>query len=132
MFRVGVLYFTKCGGAVGHEEKSKRVTHTVYEELLRALEKARTRLAVAIATETKATPLTRWNSYLETADKMHRCLRELRSASRPGTRRQEDWARALDILKQIPRTSDVKSRGEANLLCQHLHAVLTQLGQLRE
>jgi hypothetical protein len=118
--------------AVAHEDNLKRVSHTVYEDLLKALESARTRLAVAIAAETKATPVSRWNAYLQTAEEMRRCLKRLRALPHSGSRKPEDWTRALDILRQIPRRSDPGSRSEAHLLCQHLQAVLTQLRHFGE
>ncbi len=101
----------------------------VCQDLVKALERARTRLAVAIAAETKATPLERWNYYLETADRMRKCLKQLRTLSRTGTRNQAGWIGALNSLRQLPQRPELRARpGEANLLCQHLRAVLDQIG----
>lgn len=131
MFRDGVPYFRKVlGELVNHEEKLQKGAHTVYQDLLKALESARTKLAIAIAAETKATPLGRWNYYLETADQMRRCLKQLRTLHRSGIKSQADWVEALNNLKQIPQRPDARSRhGEANHLCQRLRAVLVRLGQ---
>jgi hypothetical protein len=115
---------------VDHEETLQKVGSAVYQDLLKALESARTKLAIAIAAETKATPLERWNYYLETADQMRRCLKQLRALPRSNIRSQADWIEALDNLRQIPQRPDPKSRQEeANQLCQRLRAVLAQLGQ---
>lgn len=115
---------------MNHEEKLQKGAHPVYQDLLKALESARTRLAIAIAAETKATPLERWNYYLETADQMRRCLKQLRALPRSGTMSSADWIEALATLKRIPQRSDPRLRkGEAHQLCQCLRAVLAQLGQ---
>ncbi len=129
MFRAGVLYFGKSSGqAVNHEEKPQRGTHPVYEDLLKALERARTRLAVAIAAETKTTPLNRWNYYLETAEQVRRCLKQLRALPRPNTKCGAAWLPALESLRQLPPRPEPRSRhGEAQLLCQRLRSVLSQL-----
>lgn len=114
---------------MSHEEKLQRGEHPVYQDLLKALESARTRLAIAIAAETKATPLDRWNYYLETADEMRRCLKQLRALPRSGMMSSADWTEALATLRRIPQRSDPRSRkGEAHQLCQSLRAVLAQLG----
>ena len=73
----------------------------VYDELLHSLEQARTRLAVAIATESKATPLERIRYYRETDEKVHRCVRELRSLRRSGVEGQQGWQEALSALKRL-------------------------------
>ena len=129
MFRVGVSYFRKSSGrAVNHEEKAQKGSHAVYEDLLKALEQARTRLAVAIAAETKATPLSRWNYYLETAEQIRRCLKQLRTLPRSNLKCGDAWYSALDSLRQLPPRPDSKSRhGEAQQLCQRLRSVLGQL-----
>jgi len=115
---------------MNHEERLQKSAHPVYQDLLKALECARTRLAIAIAAETKATPLEQWSYYLETADQMRRCLKQLRALSYSGTASRADWIEALTILRQIPQRQDPRSRkGEANQLCQCLRAVLAQLGQ---
>jgi hypothetical protein len=80
----------------------KRVLKNQRKELLVALEKSRTRLAVAIAAESKITPLDRWQYYLDTADRMRRCIKKLRHADFNGEPGLKDWNRALYALRQLP------------------------------
>ncbi len=116
---------------MNHEKNLHKIPHTIYQELLKALEGARTRLAVAIAAETKATPAAQWKYYLDTADRMRRCLKQLRSVSRFSTQDEDCWTQALDRLNQIAERSDARVRGgEAHQLCQHLRAVLVLLDQI--
>jgi hypothetical protein len=95
-----------------------------YHELLYALESARSRLAVAIAAESKATPRERWRHYLETEDRMRRCVREIRGHLARSNGRQNGWIQALSLLRQPLPAGDCTTRGEAQRLCQHLSAVL--------
>jgi hypothetical protein len=95
-----------------------------YHELLYALESARSRLAVAIAAESKVTPRERWRHYLETEDRMRRCLREIRGHLAQSNGRQNGWIQALSLLRQPLPAGDRASRGEAQRLCQLLSEVL--------
>ncbi len=114
---------------MNHQHKSQKGFPNVHQDLVKALEGARTRLAVAIAVETKATPLERWNYYLETADRIRKCLKQLRTLPRSVAKSQPGWIGALDILRQIPQRPDLRTpHGEARLLCQHLEAVLERIG----
>jgi hypothetical protein len=70
-------------------------------ELLFALERARTRLAVAIATESKSTTLDRWQYYLDTADRMGRFVKRLRKTDLDIGSELKDCTRALQALKQL-------------------------------
>lgn len=95
-----------------------------YHELLYALESARSRLAVAIAAESKVTPRERWRHYLETEDRMRRCVREIRGHLAQRSGRQNGWIQALSLLRKSMPAGDRPSRGEAQCLCQHLAEVL--------
>jgi hypothetical protein len=95
-----------------------------YHELLYALESARSRLAVAIAAESKVTPRERWRRYLETEDRLRRCLREIRGQLAQSNGRQNGWVQALSLLRQPLPAGDRASRGDAQRLCQHLSEVL--------
>jgi hypothetical protein len=94
----------------------------IHKELLLALESARTRLAVAIAAETKSTPLDRWQYYLDTADRMRRCIRKLRrsdfDASPPAP---QDLTGVIDALRRLP------VQGKAQRLCKILGDIVTGL-----
>jgi hypothetical protein len=96
----------------------------LHRELLCALERARSRMAVAIATENKSTPRKRWRQYLETEDRMRRCASEIRRAAGRNPEKLSDWTRALHLLKQPLTSPGQDSHGEAQLLCQRLCEVL--------
>jgi len=95
-----------------------------HHELLYALESARSRLAVAIAAESKVTPRERWRRYLETEDRMRRCLRAIRCQPARGSRRH-GWGQALSLLRQPLPVVDRTNCGEAHRLCEHLSEVLS-------
>jgi hypothetical protein len=107
-------------GAEPGSERGRRHFH----ELLFALESARSRLAVAIAAESKKTPRERWHHYLETEDRMRRCLREIRGHLARSNGRQQGWNQALSLLRQ-PMPGDRTVSGEAQRLCKHLSEVLS-------
>lgn len=96
----------------------------LYKDLLCALERARSRLAVAIATENRFTPRERWRHYLETESRMRQVVREIRNRSGRSYRKQFAWLQALDVLSQPLPAPDGHSHGEASALCDKLHAVL--------
>jgi hypothetical protein len=93
----------------------------VYRELLFALESARTRLAVAIAAETKSTPLAQWQYYLDTSDRMRVFIRKLRRQSFDEPPEPEDYMRALEALRRLP------IQGKAMRLCRILGEIVTKL-----
>ena len=86
-----------------------------------ALESARPRLAVAIASETKSTPLDRRQYYLETADRMRRFSKKLRKSGFRTLQERREWIHALDALKQLPAQS------KALRLCQNLRDIVRGL-----
>lgn len=106
--------------------------HRLYRELLYALESARTRLAVAIAAENKATPREQWLHYLETEDRMRRCVREIRRHTSRSIGRQAGWLEALCLLKQPLPEEDSNSRSAARQLCHRLYDVLAIIENQRE
>jgi|WetSurMetagenome_2_1015567.scaffolds.fasta_scaffold694001_2 hypothetical protein len=107
----------KCGGNVMGQPASVRIRR----ELLFALESARTRLAIAIAAETKSTLPKQLHQYLETADRMCRLIRSLRKAGYDRTPGQINWLRALNSLKQLP------VHDKAQLLCDALGNIAEDL-----
>ena len=111
------------GGEVSGGEV-RGVNHRHYRELLYALERARSRLAVAIAVENKITPRERWRRYLETEDRMRKCLREIRRHPNLVSFGQFGWLQALDLLRLPLPGADPTAQGEAQLLCQRLHTIL--------
>lgn len=121
LFRVGALYFRKITVSVIRGDSVKNKGNVFFKELLLALESARTRLAVAVAAETKSTPPQRWQYYLETADQMCRCLRKLRKPDGDNPAECQDWRQALETLRQLPL------HGEALTLCQILRKVVSEI-----
>jgi hypothetical protein len=90
-------------------------------ELLFALERARTRLAIAIATESKSTTLDRWQYYLDTAERMGRFVKRLRKADIDTGRELKDYTRALQALKRL------SVQDTALQLCRILGAIVAEL-----
>ena len=88
------------------------------------MESARSRLAVAIAAENKTTTRERWHYYLATADRMRKCVKEIRRLHGPGIARHLVWHHALDLLKQPLSTAEDERSGEAQRICRRLHDVL--------
>jgi acyl-CoA reductase-like NAD-dependent aldehyde dehydrogenase len=96
----------------------------LYRELLHAMESARSRLAVAIAAENKRTTRERWRYYLATADRMRKCVKDIRQLHGPGMARHIVWHHALDLLKQPLSPTEDERSGEAQRICKRLHDVL--------
>lgn len=94
-----------------------RVSARFHRELVLALESARIRLAIAMASETKSTPLDRWRYYLETADQTCRLMKKLRRANADSLHENQEWITALDNLKHLPVHS------KALWLCQLLQEI---------
>ena len=100
---------------------NNRVSTKLHWELLFAMESARTRLAVAIALETKSTPLDRLQYYMETAEYTRRLMKKLRSANSDLVQERQEWVHALENLKQIP------VQGTAIGLCRILRDIVATL-----
>jgi hypothetical protein len=93
----------------------------VHRDLLFALESARMRFAIAVAAETKSTPVEQWQSYLDTANRMCRLTKRLRKAGNDRPSRLNDWIRALNVLRQI------SVYDKARPLCQVLEDIVAEL-----
>jgi hypothetical protein len=98
-----------------------RLATMTHRELLLALERARTRLAVAIAAETKSTPLDRWRYYLDTADRMRRLIGELRRKDCDGQPAPQAVVRAVETLQSL------SAHDKALRLCQVLADIVAEL-----
>jgi hypothetical protein len=122
LFRAGALYFRKIAvDAMQSSAVTQYNGNAVCKELLRALESARTRLAIAIAEETKSTPRSRRQYYLDTADQLRTCIGRLRKVDGDLERDYESWALALQALKQLP------VQNNAFQLCLKLREIVTDL-----
>lgn len=93
----------------------------VPEELLLAIESARTQFAVAIAAEAKSTPPERWQYYLDTADRMRWFMRRLRTADEEALPECQRWRRILQTVKQLP------AEGKASRLCKIFRDIVTDM-----
>jgi len=94
-----------------------------YQRLLRALEHARSRLAVAVAAEAKWTPLGRWGQYLEIGERLRRCLRELRLDQDSEMRFRNLPAWVL-IERLAPLVKMENGRGDAQRISGQLSEIL--------
>jgi hypothetical protein len=127
LFRFPGLFFSQSAGAAVIERKDDAAGATC-ADLVRALERARTRFVVAIAAENKRTPRDRWRSYLETEQDIRRCVKRLRLHQRSGAPAGAEWPDALRSIRNLPVPAAKKQRNsEAQLLNQHLQNVLTRL-----
>jgi hypothetical protein len=106
--------------------ESPLICRRVHKDLMQALERARSRLAIAAATDARLTPLKRRRDYLEMEDRIRRCLRELRL--RQHTEKHLPAAVASGLLYQVSSTLRRESSyGDAHLLCQQLQEILLSL-----
>jgi len=113
----GCVFQEICGGIV----ITNYALMKIHRDLLFALESARTRLAIAIAAETKSTPRDQRQYYLETTDRMRRFIRRMRKSGFTFPPRHTAWIPALNALRQIP------SFDKAQRLCQVLSDIVTEL-----
>ncbi|HEV8610678.1 MAG TPA: hypothetical protein VGS98_11520 [Thermoanaerobaculia bacterium] len=95
-------------------------------ELVVALERTRTRLAVAVAAEMKTTPAELWNLYRETEEKMRRRLKELRAHPRDDDPEDAGRVEALEALRRLAleAVTVARQRGEAWRLCRRVRQAL--------
>ncbi|MBN2321486.1 MAG: hypothetical protein JXR49_20580 [Acidobacteria bacterium] len=91
------------------------------KELLGALETARSRLAIAIAEESKSTPWDLRRHYLETTDHMRRFIERLRKGENHEEFRMQDWMSALEALREI------SLKDSARPLCSRLRRIVAAL-----
>ena len=91
------------------------------KELLRALETARSHLAIAIAEESKSTPWDLRKHYLETTDRTRQFIAKLRNGKNGEGFRMQDWMSALEALREI------SLKDGARPLCRHLRNIVAAL-----
>ena len=92
--------------------------------LFRALERARTLFAIAVATESKTTAPEKWSYYLETEDQMRRVLKDMRSQRWSAM----TWSQAIEVLRRLPNPYDQEADyTEAQVLCRQLRDVMARL-----
>jgi hypothetical protein len=98
-----------------------RVSTKLHLELLMALESARTRLAVAIASERKATLPDRLQYYMETAEQTRRFMKKLRRANSDIMQERQEWIHALENLRHL------QVQDKAVGICQILRDIIVRL-----
>jgi hypothetical protein len=97
-------------------------------DLVGALERVRTKLAIAVAADSKITPLDQWRFYMETECRMRRCLKELRSLARLGAEPAASWCQARESLGRLRLGRDASTaRDSIREICLSLHAIVEQL-----
>jgi hypothetical protein len=123
LFREKALYFGET--AVNGNQNSadtEDVEKKLKRDLLLALESARTRLAIAIASEKKCTLPSRWQYFLDTANQMGLSIRELRRAE-AGVFTLRSWTSALDMLRKMP------AHEQAYQFCRSLRDIVSEIEQ---
>jgi hypothetical protein len=122
MFRVGHLYFMEISiDTIQDSEPTGRDGFALKKDLLRALETARSRLAIAIAVESKSTPADRRRYYLDTADYLRIHIARLREERCNEKSPLQNWASVLETLRKM----SVKNR--AHTLCTDLRRTIELL-----
>lgn len=93
----------------------------IHGELLLALQMARNRFSVAIAAETKSTSRDRWRHYIETTDRIGRCIKTLRKADSGFQMVPREWEKALETLCSLP------VQGRASRICEILRDIVAEI-----
>ncbi len=96
--------------------------------LLRALERVRTRLAVAAARESKVTSSGRRHYYLETEELIRCLVKKLRFLRWPDM----TWGEAIEVLRRIPDFPDPHEEENIDVqaLCRRLREVMAELERM--
>jgi hypothetical protein len=95
----------------------------IQQELLRVLEFARSRLAVAVAASAKRIPPAGWRRYFEIDGRARRCARNLRHRSDPPGAVGDSQQQALASLQRFNRTAE----SDITQLCRALGRTLSLL-----
>jgi hypothetical protein len=122
MFHVGLIYFREISvNAVHDPELTGCDGHILKRDLLLAMETARSRLAIAIAEESKYTSWNQRQYYLDTAECMRRNITRLRTGKSTEGFQLQEWILALEALREIP----LNDRAQA--ICKRLRRIITML-----
>jgi hypothetical protein len=108
-------------GAVQFSKPNDPDPDRLRKELLFALETARSRLAIAIAEESKSTPWDMRRHYLETIDRIRLFVARLRNVESHASSPVQEWASALESLSRM----DLK--GGARFICRRLRGIVAAL-----
>ncbi len=103
-------------------------SEVLHRKLLLRLERARTRLAVVMATESKFTTPERWREYRETETRIRRCLKDLRAGRTMGRVDSDPWRRVLEALDCLTESGHEEAcQSEARIICRRLAEILEVL-----
>ena len=112
---------------ISHDLRTMK-ENALCRQLVLALESARTKLAIAVATEAKATSLERWSYYLDTAEQIRRCVKRLRRQNPAASLGHSNLLHALDSLERFPAWQIHQwHQSEALNLCRFLRDVVAEL-----
>jgi hypothetical protein len=95
------------------------------DQLVQALEAARSRLAIAAAADSKMTPPSQRKLYLETDARLRGCLRQLRAQRWPRERAPGNWTDCLEGLIRL--LGEPVNRGRSHRMCARLGEILNRL-----
>ncbi len=102
----------------------------VHRQLVVALEKARTRFAVAMASEGKMALLRHWKRYVETDRRIRHFLQTLRCGEQRQYRHRRRWESVLEMLRRLPAGDPAASHGITGQINDRLCEALTSLEQV--
>jgi hypothetical protein len=128
MFHRAVAYFTEAseGCSLSTDTGLELYNRRLLEELVHALEVARSRLAVTVAAENKRILPHQRNLYAETDARARSFLKGLRSCRRPGRPGAVTWAQGLESLRRFV-AEDMATNGGSLHLCSRLRDILQLL-----
>lgn len=128
MCRMATGYFRTI--SVDEDIAIRPFDHRALDELVHALEAARSRLAVAVAADSKVTTLNQRKRYLETDARLRRCLRKLRTRQWPGRSGHQTWSECLERLGVL--LAEGSCRGKSHRMCACLDEILSRLENGRD
>jgi hypothetical protein len=96
------------------------------QDVIRVFETARSRLAVAVAADSKITPPGQRECYRETDQRLRRCLRDLRSLHRLELSEFVHWSDNVAALRSL-LASFSPGKGRSRELCVRLQDVLARV-----
>ena len=128
MCRMATGYFRAI--SVDEDIAIRPLDHRALDELVHALEAARSRLAVAAATDSKITTLSQRKHYLETDARLRRCLRKLRTRQWSGRSGHLIWTECLERLGLL--LAEGACRGRSHRMCTCLDEILSRLEDARD
>jgi hypothetical protein len=94
------------------------------QELIVAIERTRSRLAVAVAAQRRTLSGDGRQFYFRTEERMRKWLKKRRGHQYQDSLGTNDCSAALNLLNQPVTAEELENRGEARVLCERLSRVL--------